>query len=152
MRVNDALIGAALLALALAIFLTARTLPAIPGQDYGAAVFPVLVAAGLGACGAILVASGLRRWQGVAVLDPWARDPGAWAKLGAVLGLVLLAGIGFDRIGFAPISVLTLVVLIRMSGARWIVALPVALAATLLIQQTFAGLLKVPLPAGLLGP
>jgi hypothetical protein len=73
-------------------------------------------------------------------------------KLGAVFGLVLLASLGFDRIGFAPISVLALVVLIRMGGARWVVALGVALAATLLIQQTFGGLLKVPLPAGILGP
>jgi putative tricarboxylic transport membrane protein len=152
MRVNDALIGVALLLVALPVFLYARTLPAIPGQDYGAAVFPVLIAAGLSACGALLVASGLRRWQGVAALDPWARSPGSWAKLAAVFGLVLLCTLALDRVGFAPLSVLTLVVLMRVAGARWIVALPAALAATILIQQIFRGLLKVPLPAGILGP
>ena len=51
MRVNDAITGFALLAFAIATFAYARTLPAIPGQDYGAAVFPMLVAAGLAGCG-----------------------------------------------------------------------------------------------------
>jgi hypothetical protein len=39
-----------------------------------------------------------------------------------------------------------------MMGVRWWVAALVAVAATLLIHQTFSGLLRVPLPPGLLGP
>jgi len=39
-----------------------------------------------------------------------------------------------------------------MMGVRWWIAAAVAVAATILIQQTFVGLLRVPLPLGLLGP
>jgi hypothetical protein len=39
-----------------------------------------------------------------------------------------------------------------MMRVRWWIAAAVAVAATILIQQTFVGLLRVPLPLGLLGP
>jgi putative tricarboxylic transport membrane protein len=38
-----------------------------------------------------------------------------------------------------------------MMGVRWWIAAGVALVATVMIQYTF-GLLRVPLPLGLLGP
>ena len=49
MRINDAILGAVLLAFAVAVGLYARTLPAIPGQEYGASVFPTWIALALGA-------------------------------------------------------------------------------------------------------
>jgi hypothetical protein len=48
-------------------------------------------------------------------------------------------------------SILLLVILMMAMGVRWWVAAPVAVLATVLIQQTFAGLLRVPLPLGPLG-
>ena len=44
MRFNDAVSGAALLALAIAILFNISTYPAIPGQSVGPAVFPGLLA------------------------------------------------------------------------------------------------------------
>ena len=152
MRINDALIGALLLAFATAMFLYARTLPAIPGQEYGAAVFPMLVAAGLGGCGVLLVASGLRHWHGAVAWNDWALTHHAWAKLAAVFALILAYVLASQVIGFVPMSVILLLTFIIMMGVRWWIAILVALAATLLIQQTFSGLLRVPLPLGLLGP
>lgn len=49
-------------------------------------------------------------------------------------------------------SLAILLIFMTMMGVRWWLAAIIAIAATVLIQQTFAGLLKVPLPLGLLGP
>ena len=46
MRFNDAVSGAALLALAIAILFNISTYPAIPGQSVGPAVFPGLLEIG----------------------------------------------------------------------------------------------------------
>jgi putative tricarboxylic transport membrane protein len=151
MRVNDAITGFALLAFAIATFAYARTLPAIPGQDYGAAVFPMLVAAGLAGCGALLIASGLRHWQGAVVWDDWARTHHAWTKVAVVFALVLAYILAAPAVGFVPMSVLILLIFMMMMGVRWWMAAAVAVVATVLIQQTF-GWLRVPLPLGLLGP
>ena len=151
MRVNDAVIGAVLLAFAIALFAYARTLPAIPGQEYGAADFPMLIAVGLGACSVVLLASGVRHWQGAVTWNDWARTHHAWAKLGTVFALILAYILFAQTIGFVPMSTLLLLVLLIVMGARWWVAALVALLATLLIQQTFLGLLRVPLPIGPLG-
>jgi hypothetical protein len=69
-----------------------------------------------------------------------------------VVGLVLAYILASETIGFLPISIAILLIFLLMMGARWWVAAVVALVATLLIQQTFAVLLRVPLPLGLLGP
>jgi putative tricarboxylic transport membrane protein len=152
MRVNDAVIGSVLLAFAIAVFAYARTLPAIPGQEYGAAVFPMLIAIGLGACAVLLIVSGLRQWEGAVAWGDWARTHHAWLNLAVTFGLVLFYILAAQRLGFIPVSIVILLVLLIMMGTRWWVAAPVAVVATVLIQQAFAGLLRVPLPLGLLGP
>jgi putative tricarboxylic transport membrane protein len=152
MRVNDAVIGILLLAFAIATFAYARTLPAIPGQDYGAAVFPMLIAVGLGGCGVLLVASGLRHWQGAVVWSDWARTHQAWTKLAVVFGLIMAYILTASAIGFVPVSILILLVFLMTMRVRWWIAAAAAIATTMLIQQTFGGLLRVPLPLGLLGP
>ncbi|MBM1172565.1 tripartite tricarboxylate transporter TctB family protein [Microvirga arabica] len=152
MRVNDAVIGILLLAFAIATFAYARTLPAIPGQEYGAAVFPMLIAVGLGGCGVVLVASGLRHWQGAVVWSDWARTHHSWTKLAVVVGLVMTYILTASTIGFVPVSILVLLIFLMMMRVRWWIAAAAAIATTMLIQQTFGGLLRVPLPLGLLGP
>ncbi|MXQ10608.1 tripartite tricarboxylate transporter TctB family protein [Microvirga makkahensis] len=152
MRINDAVTGAVLLAFAIAMFAYARTLPAIPGQEYGAAVFPMLIATGLAGCGVVMIASGRRRWQGAVAWNDWARTHHAWVRLAVVIALVLAYILAAPILGFVPMSIVILLVFLLMMGVRWWIAAAVAFAATILIQQTFAGLLRVPLPLGLLGP
>jgi len=152
MRVNDAIAGAVLLAFAIAMFAYARTLPAIPGQEYGAAVFPMLIAIGLAGCGVLLIASGCRHWQGAVVWNGWARTHHAWVRLAVVFALILAYILAAPALGFVPTSILILLAFTLMMGVRWWIAAAVAAAATMLIQQTFVGLLRVPLPLGLLGP
>ncbi|MBD2750449.1 tripartite tricarboxylate transporter TctB family protein [Microvirga sp. BT688] len=152
MRINDAIIGAVLLAFAIAMFAYARTLPAIPGQEYGAAVFPVLVAMGLAGCGVVLIASGVRHWQGAVAWSDWAQTHHAWVRLVVIFALILAYIVVAPALGFVPTSIAILLVFLLMMGVRWWIAAAVAIAATILVQQTFVGLLRVPLPLGLLGP
>lgn len=149
MRFNDALIGAALIVLAIAVYLYARTLPPIPGQQYGAAVFPSLIAAGLGGCGVALAVSGLRKWQGALAPAAWTASRPAWTRLGATFALLLFYILTSDRLGFVPVSAVVLVAMFAMLGVRWWVAASLAVAVTVVIAWSFGRLLLVPLPRGL---
>lgn len=152
MRVNDALTGGLLLALALAAGVHAQSFPAIPGQQYGAAVFPTAIAMALAGLSLVLILQGARAWDGAVAWSGWARSHHGPLRLalavGGVLAYVLLSG----RLGFLPTMAAVLLVLLVALGTRWWVALVVAIGVTLLIHLTFAGLLKVPLPWGVVPP
>jgi putative tricarboxylic transport membrane protein len=152
MRINDAVTGGVLLVFAVAVFLYARTLPALPGQQYGAAVFPMLIACGLGGCGALLIVSGLRHWQGAVTWGAWARSPRAWRNLAVTVGLVVFYILAARPLGFIPVSIVILLVLCILLGTRWWLAAAVAAVATLGIYKSFTDLLLVPLPRGIFGP
>ena len=55
-----------------------------------------------------------------------------------------------DRLGFLLTGFLYLLALMWVLRVRWVVAIPVAVAMTLLIHYAFYKLLKVPLPWGVL--
>jgi putative tricarboxylic transport membrane protein len=144
------LTGAALVALAAAILWHVRGFPAMPGQQFGPALFPGLVAAGLCACGVALIASGLRQQAPLLVLPHWLGRPrpraGVFAVIAGLLGYILLA----DRLGFHLVGSVLLVVWMRALGASWRVALPGAVVFTLIIHLAFYKALRVPLPWGIL--
>ncbi len=159
MRVNDAVTGAILVVLGSAVTLQSRGFPDVPGQQYGAAVFPTVIALALVGCGAVLIAQGLRRRPAPAEAPPpgeersdWTRSGRAWfnllACLALVVGYVLLAPV----IGFlAAMTILTALVCLLL-GVRWWIALAVGLAAAIVIHQGFTVLLRVPLPRGVVIP
>ena len=152
MRVNDAVIGALLLVLAVAVALHARTFPAIPGQEFGAAAFPIAIALALGLLALALIVQGARHWRGAIVWSEWARSRHGPLNLalavGGMLGYVLLAG----SMGFLPVMAALLTILFLVLGTRWWLSLPVAALVTLLIHLVFVDLLKVPLPWGIVPP
>lgn len=152
MRVNDAVTGALLLALAVAVAFHARTFPAIPGQTFGAAVFPTAVALALGLLALALIARGARRWQGAVVWSDWARSRRGPARLALAVGCVLAYVLVAGRLGFIPTMTAILAVLLVALGTRWWLSLPVAVLVTLGIHVTFVDLLKVPLPWGIVPP
>ena len=59
MKFNDAVSGAVLLALAIAILVNISAYPAIPGQNIGPNVFPGLLAVLLALCSLLLIRKGL---------------------------------------------------------------------------------------------
>jgi len=149
---SDSLFGLVLLGAAVAIVWHAQSFPAMPGQDYGPALFPVLIGVGFGLCGAALLVGGLRRRQPWVQWDDWVHSHRHLANFLAVpvaLGFYILAS---DWLGFLPTSVLLLTGLFVKLRGRPLSSLVVAVAVTLLIHTVFSRYLLVPLPWGLLTP
>jgi putative tricarboxylic transport membrane protein len=122
----------------------------MPGQRFGPAWFPGLIAGGLGACGVLLVASSARR------RGPWLVVPGWVRSRRAVLGVAsVIAGLVFyifaaDRLGFYITGTLLLAFWMRVLGTSWRWAVVIALVATVAIHLSFYKLLRIPLPWGVL--
>ena len=140
---------------ALAMIWYTRTFPAMPGQHYGPALFPVLIGIGFLLTGAILIVSGLARLRTEPLFSG-----GAWLRSGphlinfvAIVGGLLLYILISDRLGFIPTALLLLFGwLLLFRGGRPISSLAIALAVTLAVDYLFSELLLVPLPLGVLQP
>jgi putative tricarboxylic transport membrane protein len=122
----------------------------MPGQKFGPAWFPGMIAAGLGICGVLLVASGVR--QG----GPWLALPGWMSRGRPLAGVVsVIAGLLFyilaaDKLGFYLTGTLLLAFWMRILGTSWRWAGAIAVIATVVIHLSFYKLLRIPLPWGLL--
>ncbi|KXF76522.1 hypothetical protein ATN84_10655 [Paramesorhizobium deserti] len=150
MRFNDAVLGAVLLAFSITIGLWARSFPAIPGQEYGAAVFPTLVAVALGGCALLLILSGLRQGGGVLLFEGWARAPGGYVRILCTIALVIFYILAAKPLGFIPTMTVVLLFTLRMLKTGWLPAIAVALATAIVLQWSFGNFLQVPLPWGIL--
>ena len=155
MRFNDAVLGFVILLFGAAVALYAElTFPALPGQEFGPAFFPVIIGSVLAVSGAVLLIQGIVKQRTVPLvqLGEWAHMPGHVVNFFLIF-LALIAYIVFtDSVGFIPVSFLILTVLMMRFGCRWVTAAGIGLAATLLIHTVFYKLLLVPLPWGILQP
>jgi putative tricarboxylic transport membrane protein len=122
----------------------------MPGQKFGPAWFPGLIAVGLAICGALLVHSGVRKGGPLLTWPPWMRERRASSGVVAVVAGILFYVLAVDRLGFHITGVLVLALWVRLLGASWRVTLPVALIATFAIHLAFYKALRVPLPWGVL--
>jgi len=154
-RLNDAVIGVALILFALVMIWHTRAFPAMPGQDYGPALFPTLIGIGFIVTGVILTVSGLRR-RGLQPLvggGEWLRSGPHVVNFLAVVGGLLLYILVSDWLGFILTALLLLFGwLVLFRGGKPISSLAIALAVTLVVNYAFSQLLLVPLPLGLLQP
>jgi putative tricarboxylic transport membrane protein len=149
-KLNDALSGAALVVLGAVVLWHIQSFPPMLGQKYGPAWFPGLIAGGLVVCGLLLIAARLRAAaaEPLFALPEWTqRSRPVASVLSVIAGLVLYVFLA-DIVGFHIIAAALLLVWSRLMGASWRLAVPVAIAATLVIQLSFYKLLKVPLPWG----
>jgi putative tricarboxylic transport membrane protein len=84
------------------------------------------------------------------VFEDWVSQPARLLSFlllpAAVLAYILLS----ERLGFIPTAFAILVTLFLWFRARVAVALPVAAGMTLLVHWFFAGLMRVPLPRGVM--
>ncbi len=156
MRLNDAVWGALLLLLAAAILVHVQSFGTIPGQQYGPAIFPGLIACGLAVCALLLIVNGLtaRTREGAGVkwmtLAPWTRSRRHVFAFALTIGVNVFYILLVDTLGFIPTGVIYLAVLFAVFGVRLVWIVPIALVLTLAIHTAFYKLLKVPLPWGLL--
>jgi putative tricarboxylic transport membrane protein len=154
-RLNDAVIGIVLVLFALAMIWHTRTFPAMPGQDYGPALFPTLIGIGFIVTGGILIAGGLarRRTEPWFAGGAWLRSPHHVIDFLAVVGGLLLYMVVSGWLGFILTSLLLLFGwLVLFRGGKPISSFAIALAVTLVVDYAFSQLLLVPLPLGLLQP
>lgn len=121
----------------------------MPGQKYGPAWFPGLIAVGLIVCGALLAAQTVRGAAPWLALPPWIRSARPVAGVASVIAGLLFYVLAADALGFYLTAILILVVWMRVLGASWRVTLPVAVIATVVIHLSFYKLLRIPLPWGI---
>lgn len=149
MRVSDLVLGLLFLVGAAALFAAASALPPIPGQKYGADVFPILTAAGLAACGFVLTVGAIRAGPFPLVEATWVRAPGSSFRAAATIVLVVAYIVLAPLLGFVATATGVLLGLFLLVRVRPGVAAPVALGSALAIYLSFNQLLRVPLPRGL---
>jgi putative tricarboxylic transport membrane protein len=120
----------------------------MPGQKFGPAWFPGMIAGGLGACGLLLIAAGLRQGGPWIVLPAWIiRRKAAIAVASVIAGLVFYI-LAADKLGFHLTGFVLLTLWVRALGGSWRAALLVAVLATFAIHLSFYKVLRVPLPWG----
>lgn len=152
MRLSDAALGVVLLGAAVAIAAVAQGFPGVPGQNFGPALFPSGIAAGLALCAVALILRHARTGGGARWIDPGPLITEPRARLDAVLvlgavGAYLLVA---ERLGFIPTAAAILLLLTRRFGASWRLAVATAALGPFAIHLMFAEWLRVPLPLGVL--
>lgn len=151
MRINDAVFGGVLLLGALAIILYARTFPPMPGQDFGPALFPTLIATGFAICGIVLAWGGARGGEvpGLLVIPDWMRQQGEILDVFLVLGGLVVLILLWDLLGFLIGATLYIGGLIaRFRHGRLLTSFLMAFVACFIIDFAFRRYLLVPLPLG----
>jgi putative tricarboxylic transport membrane protein len=122
----------------------------MPGQKFGPAWFPGLIAAGLGMCGVLLVFSGARRRGPWLVLPHWMLERRPALGVAAVLGGLIFYILAADALGFHVVGTALLVFWMRVLGTSWRVAAAVAVIGTVAIHLAFYKVMRIPLPWGVL--
>lgn len=149
---KDLVFGMAFIVLGIAVIVLARDFPAVPGMQYGADLFPSLIALGMIGGGAVLSITALGTLRQHA---PTLRLPAGVLRttLGAALPcLTVVAYILFNEtLGAASMMVLIMLVLLLQQGVHLLRAAAISVVATAVISLSFGHLLKVPLPVGPLG-
>lgn len=137
-------------------------LPAVPGQEIGPSVFPMLIGTLLVICG-ILIFLGIGRGfeeeaeaaveeseavHGLAHVEP----PTLLQSSKALLppALLLFYFLASEPLGFVPTTFVMIVALVLAFGGRLRLALAMGIVGPIVVHLVFYKLLRVPLPAGLL--
>ena len=108
MKFSDLLTGLFLVLLGGGVAAYGYTLPPMPGQVYGAGLFPMLIGVCLAGFGAHIARQGCieRRIAGTPLVafDDWARDHRLVVNMALVLLLIVAYVLFSNRIGFIPMS------------------------------------------------
>lgn len=151
MKLNDTILGALFALLGVVVLWHVQSFPVIPGQKFGAALFPGVVAAGLVICGALLSIRGVRA-RGVRLLaiDDWARDPVTVLRFLSVPVGLLFYVLTSNFLGFHIAATLAMLTWLLVFGLKPLWAVPLAIGFPIMMHLAFYKILRVPLPWGLL--
>ena len=154
MKFNDAVSGAALLALAIAILVNVSGFPAIPGQSIGPGVFPGLLAVLLAICAVLLILKGLAATRHEAWIESgdWMKSAVHLRNFIITIGCLVFYIFASEVIGFLLCGVIILSSMFWALAVRRGLIVPLAVLITLVIHSVFYKGLRVPLPWGVLQP
>jgi putative tricarboxylic transport membrane protein len=154
MRFNDAILGAIFIAVAAFMIQQSFSFPGFPGQDYGPALFPRIIAGGIILCSVLLVFRGLRArsvsGEAWINLDEWTRVPRHVLSFALMLAAMLFYILASEWLGFIITAFVIQLGLFLWFAVRPLTALVVAIISTIVVQYFFVSLMRVPLPRGLL--
>jgi putative tricarboxylic transport membrane protein len=122
----------------------------MPGQKFGPAWFPGLIAVGLGVCGVALIFSGRRAQAPWLQFPEWMQRVEPRGAVLAILGGLVFYILAADILGFYITAVAIVALWVRILGASWRMTIAVGVLAPLAIHLAFYKGLRVPLPWGLL--
>lgn len=154
MKFNDAVSGAVLLALALAILVNVSSYPSIPGQSVGPSVFPGLLAILLAICSLLLIRKGLASSKQEAwfAIGDWIRSGYHLRNFFITLASLVFYILASESLGFLLCGTVILAAMFWALAVRSALILPLAVLITLVIHTVFYKGLRVPLPWGVLLP
>jgi putative tricarboxylic transport membrane protein len=153
MKVADTILGALFALLGVVVLWHVQSFPVIPGQKFGAALFPGVISAGLVICGLLLTARGLRRptpGGRLIAFDDWARDPVIVIRFLSVPVGLLFYVLTSDFLGFHIAASLAMLAWLLVFGMKPLPAVAVAIAFPIVMHLAFYKILRVPLPWGVL--
>jgi len=150
MRFSDTTIGTLFLILGISLAWYSSGLPAIPGQSYGAATFPFLIAVGLIGCSTRLLYAGIRHGR-----EPWVflkeeiKNPRALAGVAGMVGLIIFYIFFAAVLGFIPTAFIVTFVMFLILSVHPAKAALIAIIAAFACDFIFRTMLHVPLPSGM---
>lgn len=150
MRFSDTVLGAVFLIMGISLAWYSYGLPSIPRQSYGAATFPLLISAGLVACSAKLLFSGIRHSRAPLIyLSDEIKS--SRAVFGLIATVLLVIGyIFFSRkLGFIPSAMIITFAMFLILKVHPLKALILAVSAAFACDFIFRTMLLVPLPFGI---
>jgi putative tricarboxylic transport membrane protein len=152
LKVSDFTLALVLLAVALAMAVGALSFPQMPGQAFGAKLFPNIVAAGFVLCALALIMRAIKtKTLVISIVRPeWWNEPGRRGNLLILLGSIVAYTLLIERVGFVLTTFAMLVLLMRRLSATWKATLFASFLGTAVTYMMFAYWLRVPLPPGLL--
>jgi putative tricarboxylic transport membrane protein len=154
MKISDRGVGVLLIFFAASILAAVRDFPVIPGQSFGSALLPTIIAIGLiiGAMG--LIITDMRN----PMHSPWV-EFGSWITDGSrkiSVAIIIMGTISYvplvSSVGFPMLSAGLLLALLLSVRVKPAAALAVSIVAALSIHTLFSKLFLVPLPWGVLQP
>lgn len=152
MRLNDSILGALIALLGAVVLWHVQSFPTIPGQKFGAALFPGVVSGGLLICGLLLSLRGVRAGGPLLSLDTWVRDPITLVRFLSVPAGILFYVLTSNFLGFHVAASLAMLGWLLVFGLKPLPAVAMAIAFPVLMHLAFYKLLRVPLPWGILQP
>ncbi len=152
MKLSDSIWGLLCIVFGAAVLIHVQGFPAMPGQKYGPAVFPGLIAAGFVACGLLLIVRGFKTKAALIEWMDWTRSRTHLLRFIGLVAAIIFYITAAETLGFLLSGALALFGLFTLFGVPLTRAAIIALVSTLAIHFLFYKVMRVPLPWGVLTP